>query len=60
MTILIRRSLPTVPLTFVGDMTRRAIRAVLDAGVERPELRAFDRDPLSLTEAPRGAYITQG
>lgn len=28
-------------LTLAGDMTRRAIRATLDAGVERLELRAF-------------------
>ena len=47
-------------LTFVGDMTRRAIRATLDAGVERPELRAFDRDPLALVAARRGDYVTAG
>lgn len=47
-------------LTFVGDMTRRAIRATLDAGVERPELRAFDRDPLALVTARRGDYVTAG
>lgn len=47
-------------LTFVGDMTRRAIRATLDAGVERPELRAFDRDPLALVAALRGDYVTAG
>lgn len=47
-------------LTFVGDMTRRAIRGTLDAGVERPELRAFDRDPLALVAARRGDYVTAG
>ena len=47
-------------LTFVGDMTRRAIRATLDAGVERPELRAFDRDPLALVTAQRGDYVAAG
>lgn len=47
-------------LTFVGDMTRRAIRATLDAGVERPELRAFDRDPLALVAGRRGDYVTAG
>lgn len=47
-------------LTFVGDMTRRAIGATLDAGVERPELRAFDRDPLALVAARRGGYVTAG
>jgi hypothetical protein len=47
-------------LTLAGDMTRRAIRATLDAGVERPELRAFDRDPLALVVAHRGDYVTAG
>ncbi|MFC0202070.1 PriCT-2 domain-containing protein [Paracoccus rhizosphaerae] len=47
-------------LTLEGDMTRRAIRAMLDAGVERPELRAFDRDPLAVVTAQRGDYVTAG
>lgn len=47
-------------LTFVGDMTRRAIRATLDAGVERPELRAFDRDPLAMVAERRGDYVSAG
>lgn len=47
-------------LTLAGDMTRRAIRATLDAGVERPELRAFDRDPLALVTAQRGDYVAAG
>jgi hypothetical protein len=47
-------------LTFEGDMTRRAIRATLDAGVERPELRAFDRDPVATVTAQRGDYVTAG
>ena len=47
-------------LTLEGDMTRRAIRATLDAGVERPELRAFDRDPLALVTAQRGDYVSAG
>ncbi|MEZ5784752.1 MAG: PriCT-2 domain-containing protein [Rhizobiaceae bacterium] len=47
-------------LTFEGDMTRRAIRATLDAGVERPELRAFDRDPLAVVTAKRGDYVAAG
>lgn len=47
-------------LTLEGDMTRRAIRATLDAGVERPELRAFDRDPLAMVTAQRGDYISAG
>lgn len=47
-------------LTFEGDMTRRALRATLDAGVERPELRAFDRDPLAMVMAGRGDYVSAG
>lgn len=47
-------------LTLAGDMTRRAIRATLDAGVERPELRAFDRDPLAMVAAHRGDYVAAG
>lgn len=44
-------------LTLAGDMTRRAIRCSLDPGVERPELRAFDRDPLAVALADRGKYL---
>ncbi len=44
-------------LTLQGDMTRRAVRATLDAGVERPELRAFDRDPAAMVTAHRGDYV---
>jgi len=47
-------------LTLAGDMTRRAIRSTLDAGVERPELRAFDRDPLAVVTAQRGDYVAAG
>jgi hypothetical protein len=47
-------------LTFEGDMTRRAIRATLDAGVERPELRSFDRDPLQMVKDHRGDYVAAG
>ncbi len=43
-------------LTLAGDMTRRAIRCSLDPGVERPELREFDRDPIATVEAARGDY----
>lgn len=44
-------------LTLEGDMTRRAVRATLDAGVERPELRAFDRDPVAMVLQHRGGYV---
>ncbi|SLN77824.1 PriCT-2 domain-containing protein [Roseisalinus antarcticus] len=47
-------------LTLAGDMTRRAIRATLDAGVERPELRAFDRDPVAMVIQTRGDYVAAG
>jgi putative DNA primase/helicase len=45
-------------LTLSGDMTRRAVRSSLDPGVERPELRAFDRDPVAMVEDHRGDYLT--
>ena len=41
-------------LTLSGDMTRRAIRAELDAGVERPELREFDFNPKDVFRERRG------
>lgn len=44
-------------LTLSGDMTRRALRCTLDAGVERPELRRFDQDPLALIAGNRGDYV---
>lgn len=43
-------------LTLAGDMTRRAVLSSLDPGVERPELRAFDRDPIATVKADRGNY----
>lgn len=47
-------------LKFEGDMTRRAIRATLDPGVERPELRAFQRKPLAMVTEARGDYVAAG
>ena len=44
-------------LTLTGDMTRRAVRCSLDPGVERPELRSFDRDPIATVRAARGDYV---
>ncbi|SFM97961.1 PriCT-2 domain-containing protein [Methylobacterium pseudosasicola] len=44
-------------LVLTGDMTRRALVCSLDAGVERPELRAFDFDPLTEVLADRGRYV---
>ena len=40
-----------------GDMTRRTLVANLDAGVERPELRAFDFDPVETVLADRARYV---
>jgi putative DNA primase/helicase len=40
-----------------GDMTRRALLASLDAGVERPELREFSHRPVEQILADRGRYI---
>jgi hypothetical protein len=44
-------------LRFAGDMTRRALRCDIDAGVERPELRVFDRDPVATVKADRPRYV---
>jgi hypothetical protein len=41
----------------VGDVCRRVIMVSLDAGVERPELRQFEFDPVTLVLADRGKYI---
>jgi hypothetical protein len=42
-------------LDFVGDVTRRAIKARLDAGVERPEMRSFKKsDPVERMKQERG------
>jgi phage gp37-like protein len=43
--------------TLVGDVCRRVITINLDAGMERPELRQFDFDPIERVLADRGKYI---
>lgn len=40
-----------------GDMTRRTLIGSLDAGVERPELRVFDTNPVVDVLADRGRYV---
>jgi putative DNA primase/helicase len=45
-------------LAVVGDMSRRTIRCSLDAGVERPELREFARDPVATVAASRADYVS--
>ena len=44
-------------LRLVGDLTRRVIICRLDAKSERPELRAFKRNPLEDIFANRGLYV---
>jgi putative DNA primase/helicase len=40
-----------------GDATRRTLCCNLDAGMERPELRKFDFDPVQQVFADRGRYV---
>jgi putative DNA primase/helicase len=44
-------------LVIEGDTTRRVLLGLLDAGVERPELRQFKFKPVKRVLANRGAYI---
>lgn len=44
-------------LRISGDMVRRSLLAVLDAEMERPELRTFSFDPVSTVLADRGTYV---
>jgi hypothetical protein len=44
-------------LVLVGDLTRRAIICRLDARMERPELRAFDFDPVADAKKGRAEYV---
>lgn len=44
-------------LAVVGDMVRRTLLCSLDANVERPELRQFERDPIGAVLADRGRYV---
>lgn len=44
-------------LTFVGDMTRRALLCRLDPQCERPELRTFSSDPLDVIKADRPRFL---
>lgn len=40
-----------------GDMTRRTLPCYLDAGVENPELRVFDTDPVEVVLSNRKLYV---
>ncbi len=44
-------------LVLGGDMTRRGLLCRLDAGVERPELRTFDFEPIERAKAERGRLV---
>jgi putative DNA primase/helicase len=44
-------------LVLKGDITRRALVAVLDPRVDRPELRQFRRKPTDVVFSDRGRYI---
>ena len=44
-------------LVIAGDMTRRVVVARLNAGVERPELREFDFEPVAQAKAERVSYV---
>jgi putative DNA primase/helicase len=45
-------------LVIGGDMTRRALRGILDPGCERPELTVFDvENPLDLAKRDRAAFV---
>ena len=44
-------------LTVFGDMSRRTIMCSLDPKRERPELRHFARNPITMVKADRGRYV---
>jgi putative DNA primase/helicase len=44
-------------LVISGDMTRRALVCSLDAGVERPELREFDFNPVDMAKRGCAGYL---
>jgi RepB DNA-primase from phage plasmid len=44
-------------VTFGDDMVRRGLTCNLEALDERPELREFKHDPLTLAQAGRGKYV---
>jgi putative DNA primase/helicase len=47
-------------LVIDGDLVRRAIICRLDAQVERPELRAFEFNPIQMIADNRPAYVRAG
>jgi putative DNA primase/helicase len=47
-------------LTIAGDMTRRVLPGRLDAGIERPEDREFQGNPVKQVLKDRGKYVAAG
>ena len=44
-------------LAVIDEQRRRTVRCDLDAGMENPERRPFDEDPIDLVLADRGRYL---
>ena len=44
-------------LPVIDEQVRRTVLCSMDAGVERPEQRSFDTDPIAVVRADRGRYI---
>jgi hypothetical protein len=44
-------------LSIAGDLIRRALLCTIDAQCEHPEQRKFDKDPISIIQANRGALV---
>lgn len=45
-------------LRLVSDLARRTLTCTLDPGLERPELRTFNRNPLGIVLTNRGEYLS--
>ena len=41
----------------VGELVRRTLVSMIDAKMERPEIRTFEFDPIELVQKDRGAYL---
>jgi putative DNA primase/helicase len=44
-------------IKIVDDLVRRVVRCSMDAGMERPEIRKFNGNPVDVVLANRGKYI---
>ena len=45
-------------MSIVGDMTRRALVCRLDSGVDQPQHREFEFNPVDLVKQDRGKYVS--